>query len=123
MTKPTGPTNPILKKLIEELKKKSVEHKVNIWNKIASDLERPTRMRHIVNLSKINLYTKENDTIVVPGKVLGSGTLDHKLTISAYQFSNGAKEKINKAGCKIIPLNELIQESPQGKRIRILWRK
>ena len=120
MTKPTGPTNPILKKLIEELKKKSVEHKVNIWNKIASDLERPTRVRHIVNLSKINLYTKENDTIVVPGKVLGSGTLDHKLTISAYQFSNGAKEKINKAGCKIIPLNELIQESPQGKRIRIL---
>ena len=67
--KPTGPTNPILIGLIEDLKKKSVEQKVNIWNKIASDLQRPTRNRRIVNLSKINRYSKENETIIVPGKV------------------------------------------------------
>lgn len=118
--KRTGPTNPILRELIEELKKKSVEQKVNIWNTVASNLEKPTRKRRVVNLSKINSYTKENETIVVPGKVLGSGILDHKLTISAYQFSDGAKEKIAKVGAKIIPLNELVQETPKGKRIRIL---
>lgn len=120
MTKRTGPTNLVLRELIEELKKKSIEHKVNIWNKIASDLEKPTRQRRVVNLSKINTYTKENETIIVPGKVLGAGILDHKLTISAYQFSNGAKEKIVKAGAKIVPLNELIQETPKGKGIRIV---
>ena len=120
MTKRTGPTNPLLKGLIEELKKKSIEQKVNIWNKVASDLEKPTRNRRVVNLSKINNHTRENETIVVPGKVLGAGILDHKLTISAYQFSNGAKEKIAKAGAKIIPLNELIQETPKGKSIRIV---
>lgn len=120
MAKPTGPTNPILKGLIENLKKKSIEQKVNIWYKIASDLERPTRKRRIVNLSKINRHTKENDTIIVPGKVLGSGIIEHKLTISAYQFSNGAKEKLAKAGAKIIPLSELIKESPRGKGIRII---
>jgi large subunit ribosomal protein L18e len=118
--KPTGPTNPILIGLIEDLKKKSVEQKVNIWNKIASDLQRPTRNRRIVNLSKINRYSKENETIIVPGKVLGSGILDHKLTISAYQFSDSAKEKIVKAGATIIPLNDLIKESPKGKGIKII---
>jgi len=118
--KPTGPTNPLLIGLIEDLKKSSVDQKVNLWQKIASDLERPTRRRRIVNLSKINRYTKENETIVVPGKVLGSGVLDHKLTISAYQFSDSAKEKLQKAGAKIISLNELIQESPKGKKIKII---
>jgi len=120
MTKPTGPTNPLLKGLIEDLKKISIEQKVALWNKIASDLERPTRKRRIVNLSKINRFTKENETIVVPGKVLGSGILDHKVTISAYQFSDGAKEKLAQIGATIIPLNELIKESPKGKRIRII---
>ncbi|MEA2037998.1 MAG: 50S ribosomal protein L18e [Nanoarchaeota archaeon] len=118
--KRTGPINPLLRELIEELKKKSIEQKVNIWDKIASDLEKPTRRRRVVNLSKISSFTKENETIVVPGKVLGSGVLDHKLTISAYQFSDGAMEKIAKAGAKIVSLNELIQESPKGKRIRII---
>jgi len=118
--KPTGATNPILKGLIEDLKNKSIEQKVNIWNKIASDLQRPTRKRRIVNLSKLNRYTKENETIIVPGKVLGSGILDHKLIISAYQFSESAKEKLAKAGAKIIPLNDLIKESPKGKRIKII---
>ena len=118
--KPTGPTNPLLLGLIEDLKKSSVDQKVNLWKKIASDLQRPTRKRRIVNLSKINRYSKENETIIVPGKVLGSGVLDHKLTISAYQFSDSAKEKLQKAGAKIIPLNELIKESPKGKKIKIL---
>ncbi len=118
--KPTGPTNPLLLGLIEDLKKSSVDQKVNIWKKIASDLQRPTRKRRIVNLSKINRYSKENETIIVPGKVLGSGVLDHKLTISAYQFSDSAKEKLTKAGAKIIPLNELIKENPKDKRIRII---
>ncbi|MBU0627804.1 MAG: 50S ribosomal protein L18e [Nanoarchaeota archaeon] len=118
--KPTGTTNPVLKGLIAELKKRSIDQKANIWYKVASDLERPTRKRTIVNLSKLNNFTKENETIVVPGKVLGSGILEHKLTISAYQFSEGAAEKIAKNGSKIIPLNELIKESPKGKRIRII---
>ena len=120
MVKTTGSANPLLRGLIEELKKKSLDQKVNIWKAIASNLERPTRKRRIVNLSKINRYTKENETIIIPGKVLGSGTLDHKLTISAYQFSDSAKEKLAKVGAKIIPLPELIKESPKGKSIRIL---
>ena len=116
----TGPTKPKLKDLISGLKERSISQDVNIWERVATDLEKPTRKRRVVNLSRISRYTKENDVIVVPGKVLGSGSLDHKLTISAYQFSDGAKEKIIQAGAKIVPLEELSKESPEGKKIRII---
>ena len=118
--KRTGPTNTLLQNLINELKKRSYEQSVNLWKRIASDLEKPTRQRRVVNLARINRYTEENEIIIVPGKVLGSGILNHKLTVSAYQFSEQAKDKIEKAGAKIIPLLELSKEKPNGKKIRII---
>lgn len=120
MSKRTGTTNPILFNLIMELKKRSREQSVNLWRRIANDLAKPTRQRRVVNLSSISRYTKENETIVVPGKVLGAGNLNHKLTISAFQFSNGAKEKIEKAGAKVVPLLELSKENPTGRGVRII---
>ena len=118
--KRTGPTNPLLKDLIGELKKRSNEQSVNLWKRVALDLERPTRNRRAVNLSRINRYTKENEVIVVPGKVLGSGNLNHKLTISAYQFSEQAKDKLEKNGSQIVNLLDLSKEKPNGKKIRII---
>ena len=120
MSKITGPINPVLQSLIHELKKRSNEQSVNLWKRVANDLEKPTRQRRVVNLSSISRYTKENEVIVVPGKVLGAGDLKHKVTISAFQFSNGAKEKIEKAGAKVITLLELSKENPSGKGIRII---
>ncbi|HJN56541.1 MAG TPA: 50S ribosomal protein L18e [Candidatus Woesearchaeota archaeon] len=118
--KRTGSTNPMLKDLIMELKKRSNDQSVSLWKRIALDLEKPTRQRRIVNLSGINRHTKENETIIVPGKVLGSGILNHKLIISAYQFSEQALDKLEKSGAKIVPLLELSKEKPDGKKIRII---
>ena len=117
--KPTGPTNPLLMGLIEELKKKSVDQKVNIWEKLASDLSRPTRKRRIVNLSKINRYSKENETVVVPGKILSVGQLTKKLNVAAFNFSKEAEQKINQVG-KTITIQQLIKDNPKGKKVRIL---
>jgi large subunit ribosomal protein L18e len=118
--KRTGATNPLLQNLIHELKRKSNEQSVNLWKRIALELERPTRQRRAINLSRINRHTRDDEIIVVPGKVLGSGILNHKLTISAYSFSQQAKDKIEKSGAKIIPLLELIKENPNGKKIKII---
>ena len=109
-----------MRDLISHLKKQSLDQKVGIWKQIATDLEKPTRKRRIVNLSRINRYSKENETIVVPGKVLGSGLLNHKLTIAAYQFSESAKDKLSKIGATIVSLDKLSADSPSGKRIRII---
>ena len=117
--KKTGPTNHHLADLIQDLRKKANEHDSAIWKRVANDLARPTRQRRIVNLYKLNKNTKEGETIIVPGKVLGVGELNHKLTVAAWSFSGNALEKINKIG-KAIQINDLIKESPKGKKIRII---
>ncbi|HII65718.1 TPA: 50S ribosomal protein L18e [Candidatus Woesearchaeota archaeon] len=118
--KRTGPTNPELQGLITELRKRGIAHDAALWKRIALDLERPTRQRRVVNLSRISRYSQENDVVVIPGKVLGAGSLSHKLTISAYQFSSGAREKIEQAGGKVVPLLDLSKDAPKGKTIRII---
>ena len=79
--------NAQLQGLINEMKKVSSENKVNLWKRIASDLEKPTRRRRIVNLTRINKFALDNDNVIVPGKVLGNGELNKKLVIAAFSFS------------------------------------
>ena len=71
-----------LDSLIKDLKKKSIDEKVAIWKSVAKDLEKPSRNRRIVNLNKLNKYSKEGEIIVVPGKVLGDGTIQKNITPS-----------------------------------------
>src|SRR3989338_8876360 len=106
----TGPTNPQLNALIQELKKSAIEQDVAIWKRVATDLEKPTRNRRAVNLSRINLHARNDEIVVVPGKVLSSGEIKQGLTIAAYQFSKGALEKIQQAKSQAITLNELIRK-------------
>ena len=118
--KRTGPTNPHLQKLIRDLKKLSAEKQVNLWRRIAKDLEKPTRIRRKVNLYKIEKHLKNGETAIVPGKLLSLGDLTKKVEIAAYQASQQAKEKITKAGSKFLTIHELMKKNPQGKKIRII---
>ena len=119
MVKRTGPTNLELMNLIKFLKKTSSKEKVSIWKRIARDLEKPTRQRRKANIYKIDKYTRENETAVVPGKVLSLGELTKKITVAAYQFSDEAKDKINKTG-KAVSIQELIKSNPKGNKVRII---
>ncbi len=119
MAKRTGPTNPELISLIQELKQLSYKQKAKIWKTIAKELERSTRQRRIVNLDRINRVCKNNDNIIVPGKVLASGILDKKVTIAAFNFSDQALNKIKEKG-KAITIQELIKNNPKGSKLRII---
>jgi|TARA_B100001964_G_C13855067_1_gene431903 large subunit ribosomal protein L18e len=116
----TGATNDGMKTLIVELLKKASTDKIPLWKRVASDLSKPTRQRRIVNLSRINRFTKENETIVVPGKVLGDGLLDHKVTVAAFSFSQNAIDKMTKVQAKAISINELMKEDIKGKKVKII---
>jgi len=113
-------TNPQLKDLIGELKKEASEKSIKLWKRLATDLEKPTRQRKAVNLNKINLLTKENEIVVVPGKVLSNGELQHKVTIAALNFSAQAAEKIKNSDSQIFTIRELMKNNPEGKNVRIL---
>lgn len=112
-------TNTHLVNLISELRKASHKEKTDLWKAIAKELEKPTRKRRTVNISKIEKYVNKGETALVAGKVLSVGTLTKPLTIAAFQFSETAKNKINKIG-KAISIRELMKENPKGKNIRII---
>lgn len=118
--KRTGPTNENLNQLIDSLKNEYYSNKTGLWLRVARELEKPTRKRRSVNLGRINRNTKENEIIVVPGKVLGSGELNHKITIAAYSFSESAKNMIEKLKGKCITIQELLKQNPKGKDVKIL---
>ncbi|MBR9683278.1 50S ribosomal protein L18e [Candidatus Woesearchaeota archaeon] len=119
MVKRTGPTNFQLKLLIEELEKKFLEGGVKLWRRLASDLKKPSRQRRTVNIYKINKWSREGETVVVPGKVLNLGELSKKVDVAAFSFSDAAKEKISKVG-KVMDIQELMETNPEGKKVRIL---
>lgn len=108
-----------LKKLVSELKKLSIEKKVNLWKRVAEDLESSTRRQRIVNIYKLSKCAKENETILVPGKVLGTGDLEGSFTVAAYSFSNEAEKKISEKG-KAMSIEELMKKNPTAKNVRIL---
>lgn len=108
-----------MKKLIEELKQKSLAEGVKLWKRIAYDLEKPSRQRRTVNIYKIDQFANDGETVVVPGKILGVGQLTKKLNIAAYTASKEAEEKINKSG-KLITIQQLVKENPKGKNVRII---
>ncbi|AEF96407.1 50S ribosomal protein L18e [Methanotorris igneus] len=113
-------TNPRLVALIQKLKEEAYKNNAKIWKDIARRLAKPARNRAEVNVSKINRYTKEGDVVVVPGKVLGAGTINHKVTVAAFAFSKTAKQIIEAAGGRCITIEELVKENPKGSNVKIM---
>ena len=113
----TGPTNPILKGLISDLKRVANERQEAIWRKVAEDLSKPTRIRREINLSRINRYTQDGDVVIIPGKVLSLGELDHKVTVVAWAFSAKALEKIKRSGSQAYLLMDYIKSLGKAKKV------
>jgi large subunit ribosomal protein L18e len=116
----TGPTNQELRNLIVELKKASITNKVGLWKRLAIDLEKPTRSRRVVNLTRIDRNSNKNELVVVPGKVLGAGEITKSVIVAAWQFSGQAREKIIKAKGDCMSLQELLAKKPKLSEVRIL---
>jgi len=116
----TKTTNPEIIHLIRYLKKQSKTQEAGIWLDVAENLAKPSRQRVAVNLSRINRYTDKNATIVVPGKVLASGTLDHAVTVAAFSASEKAKEKLAAAKAKYLSITELVEKNPKGSNVKII---
>jgi large subunit ribosomal protein L18e len=112
--------NPELKKVIQTLNAASRKGGEAIWGALAGELDKAKRSRVIVNLSKISRHTEAGDVVAVPGKVLSAGSLAHPVTVAAYSFSEGAREKIVGAGSRAISLLDLLEEGVEPSRIKIL---
>ena len=118
--KDKGPTDPNVASLIVELRKASKNNEAPIWRSISKRLQKSRRSRPQVNVSKLNRYTKNDEFVVIAGKVLGSGELDHSVNVAAVTFSEGARNKILAAEGRVLTISELINEKPKGSGVIIL---
>jgi large subunit ribosomal protein L18e len=113
-------TNPELVELIRFLRKQGRENDASIWPDIAKRLAKPRRNRLAVNLSRLNRYTEKNETVIVPGKVLSAGEIGHPIKVTAFAFSEKAREKINAAKGKCLSFYDLVKKNPKGSNVKII---
>lgn len=112
--------NPELLGVIHSLRKQAAEKNAAVWLDVAERLSSSKRRRAAVNISRLNRYTKQKETVIVPGKVLGAGRLDHPLIVAAFNFSDQAQSKISAAKGKCLTIPELLKSIPDGANVRIM---
>lgn len=114
----TKSTNPVLKDLLKDLEEKARKENAEIWRKTASYLKKGNK-RASVNLSEIDRNSRKGETVLIPGKVLGTGELTKNVKVVAFKFSDKAREEIEKKG-ETLRIKELLEENPEGSGVKIL---
>ena len=104
--------------MIKDLKQASKKNEAPIWSRLAKLAIKPSA-RKIVNLTRINKITKDNDVLFVPGKVLGTGNISHKIILSSFSISATAAKKIIQTGGTIMTYSDMIKKYPTGKGVMI----
>jgi len=105
--------------MVKDLKQASKKNEAPIWSRLAELAMKSSSSRRVVNLTRINKSTKENDVLFVPGKVLGTGNLSHKIILGSFSISTTAAQKIIKNGGKIMKYSDMIKKYPTGKDVII----
>lgn len=109
-----------LVKAVTDLKEASRKNEAPVWRSIAMRLEGPSRNWPSVNISKLEYNVNKNSKVVVPGKLLGAGTITKKMTVSAYSFTQSAIDKVEAAGGKCLSYNDFIKSNPKGTDVVVI---
>ncbi len=112
--------NTQLHELVVTLDKVAKKEKVQIWKRISQELAKPTRNKREVNITKLSKNTQKGDSVIVPGKVLGTGTIAHAITVVAHTWSDAAAAKITQAGGSIRSINDEVRKNAKGAKLRII---
>ena len=107
-------TNPYIVKTIEAARKN------NNWLKVAGTISNSNKKYSSVNLKEIDEQAKEGDTVLILGKVLGSGSLTKKVRVCALNFSESAKEKLKAHKCEVVTIIEEINKNPKAEGIKVI---
>ncbi|MBN2042483.1 MAG: 50S ribosomal protein L18e [Candidatus Aenigmarchaeota archaeon] len=107
--------NPVLKSMVENLRDRSFREKKPILLALAKGLNRPKRQGHEVNVDSIEKYAKAKENVVVPGSVLGTGSISKAVNVYALRFSESAREKIEKSGGKCLSIEEFAEKTPKAR--------
>jgi large subunit ribosomal protein L18e len=110
--------NPLRKSSIILLERKGKSYPV--YRDASYYLSLGSSKRVEVNLSKISRLSGVSKTFLVPGKVLGSGSIDSKVVVGAFSFSRKAVEKIKEKGGEALTIEEFVKRYPEGRGVVIV---
>lgn len=113
-----GPENENARALIVKLEKSARKNDAPIWRSVAERMSSPRRKRAIVNLYEIDRHA--GDAVIVPGKMLGIGSLKRSVRIAALVFSKSARQKVEAAGGACMSIEQLLEENPKGSGVAII---
>lgn len=113
-------TNAHLHDLVRNLRRLSWQNEAPIWRDIAKRLERSAQNWPHINLSRLEYHLDADTMVVVPGKLLGAGTLTKAFTVGAFNFTRSARRKIEAAGGKCLTLAEMAEAHPKGTSLHLM---
>jgi len=94
--------------------------KKNLWKDASQAVLASRKNRPVVSIDTISKNSKDGGRVIVPGKVLASGSLKHRVTVAALSFSEGAKKKIVESGGQCVSLSDFMQSSKDVKGVLVL---
>jgi len=109
-----------LSDMIRFLKIKGRENKARIWSIAADQLSRPRRARTVLNVNHVSRSTEPDSLVLVPGKLLGSGAINHRVVIGAFEYSEAAREKVERAGGECMALKDFVTRYPKGSNVTMM---
>jgi len=112
--------NPVLRRTLVLLERAGKEGKAPVWSVASELLRRSASSKVEVNLGRISRVAKEGEAIFVPGKVLGSGLIDKKVTVGAFTFSTSAKSKILATGGSALTVDQFVKKFPDGSGVKLV---
>ena len=112
--------NPVRARLARQLHKAAKEHGAPIWERLSREALKPGSARRTVNVKKLAQLTSQGQTVAVPGKVLGTGTISHPVSVFSFSISASAAAKISAAGGRVLSGAEAVQASPSGKEVLLI---
>lgn len=107
-------------RMARDLKRASRANDAPIWAKLAEYALKPSVARRVINVKRIGELTRDGDTVVFPGKVLGTGSISHKITLFAFSISNAAADKIMASGGRIVSHRTAAEQNPTGTGVVML---
>jgi len=113
-------TNPILRHASIMLEKAGKRQKAPIWMEASGLLSNLSSVRVEVNLGRISRIAEDGEAVFVPGKVLGTGVMERKVTVGAFAFSASAKSKIEASGGTALTIGEFLKKYPKGSGVRLV---
>ena len=113
-------TGQVILQMAKQLRGASKKNNAPIWLKLAELALKPSRSRRVVNLGQLDKFVNDNDVVVVPGKVLGTGNISHKITLCSFSISTTGAKKVTQSGGKLVDFTHLIKNHPTGKGVKII---